>query len=62
MVVCDRLGALREEKNFSLGRHRSARGSAALLHLAVENGYTVATVETLRKMARTLEVQRHAPD
>ena len=63
MVECEPLMALSEGKRHGdvgpfasiarrkkavAGRYREAHGSAALLHLAVENGHTVSTVDTPR--------------
>ena len=56
MVICDRLRALREEKNLSQGDIEKRTGLLRCYISRVENGHTVPTVETLEKMARALEV------
>jgi transcriptional regulator with XRE-family HTH domain len=56
MLICDRLRALREEKHFSQGDIEKRTGLLRCYISRVENGHTVPTVETLEKMARTLEV------
>lgn len=56
MVICDRLRALRDEKNLSQGDIEKRTGLLRCYISRVENGHTVPTVETLEKMARALEV------
>lgn len=56
MLICDRLRALREEKNLSQGDIEKRTGLLRCYISRVENGHTVPTVETLEKMARALEV------
>jgi transcriptional regulator with XRE-family HTH domain len=56
MLICDRLRALREEKDFSQGDIEKRTGLLRCYISRVENGHTVPTVETLEKMARALEV------
>ena len=56
MVICDRLRALREEKNLSQGDIEKRTGLLRCYISRVENGHTVPTVETLEKMARALQV------
>jgi len=56
MVICNRLRALREEKNLSQGDIEKRTGLLRCYISRVENGHTVPTVETLEKMARALEV------
>jgi transcriptional regulator with XRE-family HTH domain len=56
MVICDRLRALREERNLSQGDIEKRTGLLRCYISRVENGHTVPTVETLEKMARALEV------
>ena len=56
MVVCDRLRALREEKELSQGDIEKRTGLLRCYISRVENGHTVPTVETLEKMAQALEV------
>lgn len=56
MVICDRLRALREEKNLSQGDIEKRTGLLRCYISRVENGHTVPTVETVEKMARALEV------
>ena len=56
MVICDRLRALREEKNPSQGDIEKRTGLLCCYISRFENGHTVPTVETLEKMARALEV------
>ena len=55
-MICDRLRALREEKNLSQGEIEKRTGLLRCYISRVENGHTVPTVETLEKMARALEV------
>ena len=55
-MICDRLRALREEKNLSQGDMEKRTGLLRCYISRVENGHTVPTVETLAKMARALEV------
>src|SRR6185437_16968611 len=56
MVICDRLRALREEKNLSQGDIEKRTGLLRCYISRVENGHTVPSVETLEKMARALEL------
>jgi transcriptional regulator with XRE-family HTH domain len=56
MIICDRLRALRVQKNFSQGEIEKRTGLLRCYISRVENGYTVPAVETLEKLARALEV------
>jgi len=56
MIIGDRLRALREEKKFSQGDIEKRTGLLRCYISRVENGHTVPAIETLEKMARTLEV------
>jgi transcriptional regulator with XRE-family HTH domain len=56
MIVCDRLRALRQEKNLSQGDIEKRTGLLRCYISRVENGHTVPAIETLEKMARALEV------
>lgn len=56
MVIGDRLRALREQKRFSQGEIEKHIGLLRCSTSRVENGYTLAAVETLEKYARVLEV------
>ena len=56
MVICERLRALRKEKNLSQGDIEKRTGLLRCYISRVENGHTVPTAETLEKMARALEV------
>jgi transcriptional regulator with XRE-family HTH domain len=56
MDVCDRLRALREQKNFSQCEIEKRTGLLRCYISRVENGHTIPAVETLEKFARALEV------
>src|SRR6266853_6832337 len=56
MIIGDRLRALREEKKFSQGDIEKRPGLLRCYISRVENGHTVPSIETLEKMARSLEV------
>ena len=56
MIICERLRALRVEKNLSQGEIEKRSGLLRCYISRVENGYTVPAVETLEKLARALEV------
>lgn len=56
MIVCDRLRALRQEKNLSQGDIEKRTGLLRCYVSRVENGHTIPAIETLEKMARALEV------
>src|SRR5438876_8039996 len=56
MVIADRLRALREEKKLSQGDIEKRTGLVRCYISRVENGHTVPAIETLKKMARALEI------
>ncbi len=56
MIIGDRLRALREEKKLSQGDIEKRTGLLRCYISRVENGHTVPAIETLEKMARSLEV------
>ena len=56
MVIADRLRALREEKQLSQGDIEKRTGLLRCYISRVENGHTVAAIETLEKMARAMEI------
>jgi transcriptional regulator with XRE-family HTH domain len=56
MIIGDRLRALREEKNLSQGDIEKRTGLLRCYISRVENGHTVPAIETLEKLARSLEV------
>ena len=56
MIIGERLRALREEKKFSQGEVEKRTGLLRCYISRVEHGHTVPAVETLEKVARTLEV------
>jgi len=56
MLICDRLRALREEKDYSQGEIEHRTGLLRCYISRVENGHTVPAIETLEKFARALEV------
>ena len=56
MIIGERLRALREEKKFSQGDIEKRTGLLRCYISRVENGHTVPAIETLEKMARSLEV------
>ena len=56
MIVGDRLRELREQKQLSQGDIERRSGLLRCYISRVENGHTVPAVETLEKMARSLEV------
>ena len=56
MVIGDRLKELRESKKMSQGDIEKRTGLLRCYVSRVENNHTVPSVETLKKMARALEV------
>ena len=56
MIIGDRLRALREEKQLSQGDIEKRTGLVRCYISRVENGHTVPAIETLKKMARALEI------
>ncbi len=56
MVISDRLGAIREQKDLSQGDIEQRTGLKRCYVSRVENGHTVPSIETLEKLARALEV------
>ncbi|MFZ3330302.1 MAG: helix-turn-helix transcriptional regulator [Candidatus Acidiferrales bacterium] len=56
MVTCDRLKALREQRNMSQGDVEKRTGLLRVYISRVENGHTVPAIETLEKFARALDV------
>jgi transcriptional regulator with XRE-family HTH domain len=57
LIIGERLRALREEKKFSQGDIEKKKTGLLRCYVSrVENGHTVASVETLEKFARALEV------
>jgi transcriptional regulator with XRE-family HTH domain len=56
MIIGDRLRALREEKKLSQGDIEKRTGLLRCYISRVENGHTVPAIETLEKMARSLEI------
>src|SRR5713101_919695 len=56
MVICDRLRAVREQKNLSQGDIENRTGLLRCYISRVENGHTVPNIETLQKLAGALEV------
>src|ERR1700747_558448 len=56
MIIGDRLRELREEKKLSQGDVEKRTGLLRCYISRVENGHTVAAVETLEKLARAFEV------
>src|SRR5260370_29487360 len=56
MIIGERLRALREEKKLSQGDIEKRTGLLRGYISRVENGHTVPSIETLEKMARSLEV------
>jgi len=56
MVIGNRLKELRESKQLSQGDIEKRSGLLRCYISRVENGHTVPSVETLEKMARSLEV------
>src|SRR5437899_8721859 len=56
MVIGNRLKELRESKQLSQGDIEKRSGLRRCYLSRVENGHTVPSVETLEKMARSLEV------
>ena len=56
MIIGDRLRVLREEKQLSQGDIEKRTGLLRCYISRVENGHTVPAIETLKKMARALEV------
>jgi transcriptional regulator with XRE-family HTH domain len=55
MIFGDRLRALREEKEFSLGEVEKRTGLLRCYSSRIENGHTVPAVEALEKFARAFE-------
>jgi transcriptional regulator with XRE-family HTH domain len=56
MVIGDRLKELREQKKMSQGDIEKRTGLLRCYVSRVENNHTVPSVDTLEKMARSLEV------
>ena len=56
MIIGEHLRALREEKKFSQGEVEKRTGLLRCYISRVEHGHAVPAVETLEKVARTLEV------
>jgi transcriptional regulator with XRE-family HTH domain len=56
MVIGDRLKTLREAKDLSQGDIEERTGLLRCYVSRVENGHTVPSVETLKKVARALEL------
>ena len=56
MMIGSRLKELRESKNLSQGDIEKRTGLLRCYISRVENGHTVPAIETLEKMARSLEV------
>ena len=56
MLIGERLKALREHKNLSQGDIEKRTGLLRVYISRVENGHTVPSIATLKKMARALEV------
>ncbi len=56
MIIGDRLRALREEKKLSQGDVEKRTGLLRCYISRVENGHTVPAIETLEKMALSLEI------
>jgi transcriptional regulator with XRE-family HTH domain len=56
MVIGSRLKELRESKSLSQGDIEKRTGLLRCYISRVENGHTVPAIETLEKMARSLEV------
>src|ERR1700687_2928654 len=56
MVIGNRLKELRESKELSQGDIEKRSGLLRCYISRVENGHTVPAIETLEKMARSLEV------
>jgi transcriptional regulator with XRE-family HTH domain len=55
-VISDRLRVLRESRHLSQGDIEQRTGLLRCYISRVENGHTVPTIETLKKMARAMEV------
>jgi transcriptional regulator with XRE-family HTH domain len=55
-LVGQRLGEIRESKNFSQGEIERRTGFVPAFTSRIENGHNVPTVETLEKYAGALEV------
>src|ERR1035437_2862339 len=56
MIIGDRLRLLREQKNFSQGEIEKRTGLLRCYISRVENRHTIHAIETLKKLARALEV------
>src|SRR5436305_12341040 len=56
MIIGDRLREIREEKKLSQGDIEKRTGLLRCYISRVENGHTVPAIETLKKMARALEI------
>jgi len=56
VIIGDRLRALREERQLSQGDIEKRTGLVRCYISRVENGHTVPAIETLKKMARALEI------
>jgi len=60
MLIGNRLKELRESKSLSQGDIEKRTGLLRCYISRVENGHTVPAIETLEKMARTLEVHMYS--
>jgi transcriptional regulator with XRE-family HTH domain len=60
MVIAERLKALREQKKMSQADIEKRTGLLRCYISRVENGHTVPAIETLKKMARAMEVPIYA--
>lgn len=60
MIVGERLQMLREQKKLSQGDIEKRTGLLRCYISRVENGHTVPAIETLKKMARALELPLYA--
>jgi len=56
MVIGTRLKKLREERNFSQGDIEKRTGLLRCYISRVENGHTVASIETLERLSAALEI------
>jgi len=56
MLIAEKVRALREQKQFSQGDIEQRTGLLRCYLSRVENGHTVPSIETLKKLARALEV------
>jgi transcriptional regulator with XRE-family HTH domain len=56
VIIGDRLRTLREQKKLSQGDIEKRSGLLRAYLSRVENGYTIPTIETLKKWAKALDV------